>query len=281
MKCFAFVVLVFWSLLTVSSTEISQTIFDNSDNYEADYFNTQFEAGDQVQFAGTNRMISDFQFMYFAKLSNPPSGNEQARVRFYVNDGPATTNAVSTPGTLIYDSGSFVISTNIQTVEISDLSVVVPGDTLIWTVQFSGFNTNEHGGVLFYDPPAVGSSGDFLWERGTNGWTQVSVPGLINNLSARFVALPVPIETVQIESMQLAGDSATVLASATPGKFYWLEYKDGLGSSGWTTLNVPPVQALGDQVTLVDPSASDVSFRIYRVTQRDSGVVGDEISQRN
>ena len=257
------------------SETVSQVIYDNSDNYEADYFNTLLEVGDQVQFAGTNRMVNDFQFMYFAKLTDPPSGNEQARVRFYLNDGPQTVRGVPAPGTLLYDSGTFTISTNIQTVEISNIAVIVPGNTLTWTVQFSGFGTNEHGGVLFYDPPAVGSSGDFLWLKQTNGWKQVTQPGLVNNFSARFTAVPAPAEIVQIQSVQVSGENAILTASATVGKYYWIEYKDGLDAAGWTTLNVPPVQAGGDQVTLVDPSASDVSFRIYRVTQRDNGVVGE------
>jgi hypothetical protein len=254
---------------------ISQTIYDNSDNYEADYFNTLLEVGDQVQFARTNRMINNFQFMCFTRLAKPLLGSEQARVRFYLNDGLQTTNGFAAPGTLIYDSGEFNIGTNIQTVEISDIAVIVPGDTLTWTVQFSGFSTNERGGVLFYNPPALGSSANFLWQHDTNGWTQIAQPGLVNNFFAHFTAVPAPFERVQIQSMQVSGENAILTASATIGKFYWIEYKDSVDQAGWTTLNVPPVQAAGDQVTLADPGASEAAFRVYRVTQRDSGIVGE------
>jgi hypothetical protein len=235
---------VFAVCSTLGAFAASQTIYDNTDNYLIQYNETTLESGDQVQFAGSNRVIDYFAFEYFAKLATTPSGNEKARVRFYLNDGVVGDNPSPTPGTLLYDSGTFSIASGVQTLEISDLNVFVPSNTMTWTVEFSGLSSSETAGVLFYDPPTVGSSGNFLWQKETNVWTAVAYEGLTNNLSGLFTALP----AVQIESLQIQANTATLVVAATSGKYYSLEYKTNANQVGWMALNGPSVRATGDHV---------------------------------
>jgi hypothetical protein len=250
----------------VGAFAASQTIYDNTDNYLIEYNETLLESGDQVQFAGSNRVIDYFAFEYFAKLTTTPSGNEKARVRFYLNDGAVGANPAPTPGTLLYDSGMATITSGVRTVEISDLNVFVPSNTLTWTVEFSGLDSTETAGVLFYDPPTVGSSGNFLWQKETNVWAAVAREGLTNNLSALFTA----VAAVQIESLQLQANTATLVMAATSGKYYSLEYKTNANQVGWIALNGPSVRATSDHVTLKDSTLAGGKLRIYRVVERDT-----------
>ena len=258
------------SLFAVCSTfrafAASPTIYDNTDNYLIQYNDTTLESGDQVQFSGVNRVIDYFAFEYFAKLTATKSGNEKGRVRFYLNDGPIGDNPSATPGTLLYDSGTFDISSGVQWIEISDLNVFVPSNSLTWTVEFSGLSATENAGVLFYDPPTVGSSGDFLWQKETNVWTAIAHDDLTNNLAALFTALP----AVEIQSLQIRTNTATLIVAATAGKYYSLEYKTNAAQIGWIALNTPSVRATANQVTLTDTTLGGAKQRVYRVIERDT-----------
>jgi hypothetical protein len=245
----------------------SEIIYDNSSNYLADFNDTRLESGDEVRFAGTGRLIDHFSFEYFASLSPTPSGNETARVRFYLNDGPAPDAAGASPGTLLYDSDVFTISAGYQSVSISGLDISVPANTITWTVQFSGLSTNERAGLLFYDPPRVGSSDNFFWLKEATGWTAEADNSVTNNnFAARFTALP----EVRISSLQISTNNATLVVDSTAGKSYSLEYKTDADQTGWQSLNAPSVLATTNQVTLTYSTVADNNFRIYRVVQRDT-----------
>ena len=264
MKKSVFFLLAFSAVFTIWAEE--ETIYDNTDNDQMQYNDTRLESGDQVQFAGSNRVIDDFQFEYYASLTATPSGNEKARVRFYLNDGPVGDNPSATPGTLLYESGLFTIQAGSKTIEITNLSVYVPANAMTWTVEFSGLTPAESAGVLFYDPPAIGSSGDFLWQKETNVWTAVAYDGVTNNLSAIFTAVP----AVQIQSLHVQANTATLVVSATQGKYYSLEFKSSADQTGWQAVNIPSVHATGNEVTLTDPTLAGAKLRIYRVVERDT-----------
>src|SRR5262245_39272136 len=121
MKNSVLLLLAFCSVFTISAAQ--ETIYDNTDNYETQYNPTLLESGDQVQFAGSNRVINDFQFEYYASLTATPSGNEKGRVRFYLNDGPVGDNPSAPPGTLIYESALFTIHAGVASLEITNLNV--------------------------------------------------------------------------------------------------------------------------------------------------------------
>src|SRR5262245_52254265 len=72
------------------STPLSQIIYDNSGGGGTDFFTSEFEFGDEVILAvhPPNRLwiLTDFQFEYFGDFV--PQGDERARIRIYLNDGP-------------------------------------------------------------------------------------------------------------------------------------------------------------------------------------------------
>jgi hypothetical protein len=171
---------------------------------------------------------------------------------------------VPTPGTLLYDSGSFALSTNIQTVEISNLSVYVPSDTLTWTVQFSGLSDTEKAGALFYDPPAIGSSENFFWENQTNGWVMVARGDLTNNFSARFTAVP----ALQILSLNIVTNGIALDSTATAGNTYFLEYKTNVLQPDWFAVDGAFATATTNEVNFLDSTAAADPVRIYRVVEQ-------------
>ena len=251
-------------LLCLTFSAGAEIIYDNTDNFLLKVNSTPFESGDQVQLSGDNRIISYFAFEYFATASIASHGGG-ARVRFYLNNGPAVTNAFAAPGTLLYDSGSFLLSSNSSIVEISGLNLYVPSDTLTWTVQFSGVLTNEKAGALFFDPPGVGSSGNFLWQREGSEWRMIPGTGdITNNLSARFEAQP----ALRVKDLQLSNNEVVVTASVFAGKSYDLEFKTSVEQEGWTSVEHSTVRATTDEVTLIDPSGATDVFRVYRVVER-------------
>jgi hypothetical protein len=274
MKNCLLALLGFCSVVTASAA--SQIIYDNTSNYLANYNDTTLENGDQVKFSGASRVIDYFSFEYFTVLSDKPSGNETARVRFYLNDATLGGTPFATPGTLLYDSGPFSIAAGYRTVEVSDLNVYVPSDSITWTVQFSGLTAAEHAGLLFYDPPTVGSSEDFFWQKEAIGWTALAYESggspsekLTNNFNARFTAL----EAFEIRSLEVSSNTATLRVSATAGKYYSLEHKSNADQTNWMPAKISSVRATGNEVILTDSTLNGALFRIYRVVERDTATV--------
>ncbi len=179
------------------STEI---VYDNTSTSLGYYSPANVEYGDQITLGGTNRIIEDFTFGYRINAFNGYviDGDETAQIRFYANDGPSNS-----PGTLLYNSGTFAISPTagiIETVTLNQLSVLVP-DIITWTVLFGGIAINpaaNGGGLVLYDPPTVGSSDpNFFWARLDTGFTKITTtsppPDIApNNFYARVTANPVP-----------------------------------------------------------------------------------------
>lgn len=172
----------------------SEIIYDNTETSLGGYSPASLEYGDQITFAGTNRLLDDFEFGYFMHWADVIDGDETARIRFYANDG-----LNGSPGTLLYDSGTIDITPILQAnfLTLSDLSISVP-DTITWTVLFGGIGGDDSnangGGLMFFDPPTVGSSAStFFWAKETTGFIQVTVlGGTPSNFNARFTANPVP-----------------------------------------------------------------------------------------
>jgi hypothetical protein len=177
----------------VGSTGYAEVVYDNSQTSVGYYYNAATEFGDQVNLSGTSRIVTDLKINYY--LSANASGNETAEVRLYSNDGGS-----GAPGTLLYDSGSFNLvynatSQGYSTINIDELSVPV-GSSVTWTILFSGIDPIETAGVLFYDPPTVGSSYDDYWVKSADGsWHLNNFPGSdgqVANFGAQITAVPEP-----------------------------------------------------------------------------------------
>jgi len=184
----------------LSATAYAEIVYDNSNpkSYQGQWFNAGVEFGDQVNLAGTGRLLTDFKVDYY--LSPSANGNEVAQVRFYANDGVSNGQVNGTPGTLLFDSGTFALSSGdakgFNTIDISGLEGVTVSDSFTWTILFGGIDPIEQAGVLFYNPPTVGSSYDDFWARSTDGaWalnTFPSVNGKVANFGAQVTAIPEP-----------------------------------------------------------------------------------------
>ena len=186
----------------LSATAYAEIVYDNSNpkSYQGQWFNAGVEFGDQVNLAGSSRLLTDFKVDYY--LSPAASGNEVAQIRFYANDGASNGQVNGTPGTLLFDSGTFALSTTVDakgfnTIDInlsSSGGVNVP-DSFTWTILFGGIDPIEQAGVLFYNPPTVGSSYDDFWAKSADGsWALNTFPaaGRVANFGAQVTAIPEP-----------------------------------------------------------------------------------------
>jgi hypothetical protein len=242
----------------------AEIINDNSTTYEDAFNDSRLESGDEVNVAGTARLVTSFSFEYFAEFT--ATGDETARVRFYEMNGAPGENDFATPGTLFYDSGSFNISSGYRTVNITEMSALLPGTKFTWSVEFSGITQAESAGLLYYNPPAVGSSDAYFWEKENGVWTAVSTDGTGNNFAARVIASDAPTSNLRISNLQRQNNVATVAVSgAISGRAYALEYRNIVNAGSWQRISAQ-VNATGDTLSLTDSNAS-VPFRFYRVVQ--------------
>jgi hypothetical protein len=189
-------------LLSVSAVCLpgrADLVYDNSSNDLSVRFNTGTnEVGDEIVLTATNssRYVTNFIFEYYGTGF---SGNEQACLRFYRNDGTNSPSGWPVPKTVIYDSGFFPIgptprSTLEFTRENSQLNVFVP-DSFTWTVQFTGIDPGETiaMGVDLYSPPTVGHSYDDYWDHDSDGWLLKTNANYPINFAARVQAASRPL----------------------------------------------------------------------------------------
>jgi hypothetical protein len=186
----------------MGATTSAQIMYDNSSGpLGARTGEGNAEIGDQVIFAGgTPRTVSQVSFEYFVQPG--ASGNETAQFFMYAID-----NATKLPSTLLYTSPTFNLvpetTAGFGTATINGISVNVP-DQIAWTVSFNGIDTasGESAGLLFYNPPSVGSSPtfdpgdgtqhDYFLKHNVSGWQVLDTPNLVDNLNVRFTAVPEP-----------------------------------------------------------------------------------------
>ena len=242
----------------------AEIIYDNSTTSEEAFNDSLLETGDEVNVVGSARLITSFAFEYFAEFA--ATGDETARVRFYEMNGAPGENDFATPGTLFYDSGAFSITSGYRTVNIADISALLTGTKFAWSVQFAGITATESAGLLYYNPPTVGSSDVYFWEKENGTWTAVATDTTGNNFAARVIATEATAPTFRISNVQRQNNVATLtVTGATTGRAYALDYRSVVNSGAWQRL---PGQATAssDTVTLTDTTASAPN-RFYRVVQ--------------
>ncbi len=170
-------------------------VYDNTstNSFTGQFYGSQNEFGDQITLAGANfnRTITTFRFDYY--LSHGVNGDEQATLTVYDASGPG-----GSPGKVLFSDGPFNLNSGYNTVTDSGLNVKAP-DSIIWTVKFTGVEGTEQAGLLFYNPPTVGSSFDDYWEKVNGVWTLnrfTPSGGPVANFGAQVLAIPEP-STVQ------------------------------------------------------------------------------------
>ncbi len=195
-------------ILTFTPSTFAATIYDNSVNDLVTRFNPgTAEIGDQIQLAGTERYLTQFDFEYYGENTVTPlafAGPVQARVRFYENNG-ALVSGYASPGTAFFDSGWFggfgttPRSTLVFTAgsDFAAAGLFIPTSTITWSVQFAGMVGTDSVGVDIYNPPVTGSSvpaagmQDF-WQDSGSGW-QLLTNTVPMNFGARFFATADPV----------------------------------------------------------------------------------------
>jgi len=186
-------------------------VYDNSTHYQNGWLYSGFELGDEINLSGavTYRELTGFNFEYYGVNF---SGNERARVRFYMNDGAVGGSGYATPGTKFFDSGLFAVTEpgtadnrgtmNFQPADFVTgvtLALTQPlPDSFTWTVQFYGVDTagGEQAGLSVYAPPTVGSGFTDYWQQeGTAlnpDWKLLTNPFGAIDFGAQFYAVPEP-----------------------------------------------------------------------------------------
>jgi hypothetical protein len=247
----------------LAHSAVAEIIYDNSTTYEDAFNDSLLETGDEVNVAGTARLVTGFAFEYFAEFT--PTGDETARVRFYQMNGAPGENDFATPGTLLYDSGAFNIASGYRTVNITDMNALLPATKFTWSVEFAGITEAESAGLLYYNPPTVGSSDDYFWQKENGTWTAVETDTTGNNFAARVTAVEAAA-AFEIANLQRQNNVATLtITGAAAGRAYALDYKNTLNATSWQRV-AGQVTASGATLTLTDNTAT-VPHRFYRVVQ--------------
>ena len=153
-------------VISPSAATSGEIVFNNTGTTTGAFFATTKEFGDQVELGLNNRLIDSLSFEYFGDFT--ADGDETAIARIYANDGDSN-GAANKPGTLLYESDSFTIVPGFNSVVIGGL-LLEATDSITWTVDFNGVGDVEgnRAGLIFYNPPSVGSSDDDFWVNNTN-----------------------------------------------------------------------------------------------------------------
>ena len=180
------------------SAATSATIFDNTSNDLGIRFNTgNYEVGDQIILAGTQRWLQTFAFEFWGTNTASPdnttfSGNVEAKVRFYQNNGPVYHGYATPAAVPFYDSGWFGGFSPTARDTFNFLAgfdfpvegVFIPANEFTWTVQFQGLNATDTLGVDIFSPPTIGNDYSDYWQNDpTSGWlllTNIVSPGAMD-----------------------------------------------------------------------------------------------------
>ncbi len=267
-----FTVLAAIVLFAQSSQAQQQLVYDNSTIDQNVRFNPGTnEVGDQVTLAGTARGVKNFTFEYWG--TNFIGNDEQARVRFYKNNGAASPQGALAPGTVLFDSGWFsIVATNRATLIFTDFSsgggAVVPlmaglPDSFTWSVQFSGLGPGESAGVDLYGPPTVGGRYSDYWDNTGSGWElrTNSVPPFTEiNFAAKITAVVQPSLAIA-----LSGNQVFLSWTNVPGGLdFGLQQATSMSPPGvWSNVTNAPVLVGGQFVVTLPTQPGNRFFRLW------------------
>ena len=208
---------------------VDTLVYDNSVHDLSYRFDPgPLEVGNEIILGGSARYASQFSFEFWgsSKAGYDFEGDVQARVRFYGNDGPLSSSGYASPGTVIYDSGSFpipatpagratLIFDEFQIDAVVPLRTPLP-NSFTWTVQFSGLSTNDSAGVDLYAPPVLGNTYDDYWENDTGQWN-VKTNAVPMEFAARFSAVSQGVSVTVLSTVTNAGCGNGFSATRTWG----------------------------------------------------------------
>jgi len=181
------------------SMACGEIVYENLVTTTGAFSGVTLQQGDEVTLGGTARVLTGFTL----PLVSSAYGSSAARLRFslYRNDGPD-----GAPRTLLYRDDAFDVEYTYGTITLTELplpNVPVP-DTFTSTIA-PGSTSGWYPDLPWYDPPTIGSSGDFFWQRWVGEWRRVNIfPDLNDNFGARFAAVPEPAAGLLAVALLLA-----------------------------------------------------------------------------
>ena len=199
-------------------------VYDNPRGVEADIQFASGWIGDEFTLDGSQRIINQIQFEYFAAL-NPFKSDQKGVLHFYANNGPLTGEGGSKkPGDLLFESDAFSLRAGYNMVTVSDLLVRVPEEitSVTWALEFSGLTDIETVGLLLHDEPDSGASAGTFWlNAGTKAapdWQLQTPANERGNFSARVAAqTPPPLSLAVGSVVYEVGEPIEVTFSNGPG----------------------------------------------------------------
>lgn len=174
--------------------------YDNSTTRIATFtfFEVYSAVGDQIILDPTVpwREPTSFTFEYYLKGNPNLSGDEEARVGFYKNDGPLVSGYPS-PNTVVWDSGWFSLPEGSDngfgtiSFDLSSLGLTLPDE---FTVVFQIRNVtyfNEVAGLPIYGPITVGNNYQDYWAKTVgNPWQLLQYPAANVDMGMRIEVVP-------------------------------------------------------------------------------------------
>ena len=172
----------------------NEIIYNSTSAYSYYYDAVGIEVGDEIDFALSLRLMTDFDFEYWSDVE--ASEYATGVIRIYANDGDdypgtgGTLAASKVPSTLLYTSAAMRLESGLHSVVIDNLAIVVP-DKVTWTFEVTT-DDSVNAGVLFSADPETGASFNDFWVKNTGNW-DLNVAGGIsdpskNNFRAKVYA---------------------------------------------------------------------------------------------
>jgi hypothetical protein len=164
------------------------TSLDNNFPLLPEWMDESAEAGDEVLLGGTDREVVHLKLLFNYRGTSP--GTLDALIRFRRYD-----EAFHGPGEVFYESPLTQVQTTAGIHELDfDIPHVLVPDHFIWTVQaFNRQGSVGEIGPAYFNPPTVGFSDDWFWQRGGNEWTAYSWGAdPYANFGAQITAVPEP-----------------------------------------------------------------------------------------
>lgn len=182
----------------------ADVIYDNTTNGSQTRSFTQLQIGDEVQAAGSARLITE---VHIGVSMQGQAGTADLQPRLYANDG-----LNGAPGTLIWEGPvrNDVPLTGADDLIQFDVPRIEVPDTFTWTIQISDTRPVA-AGLPHYNPPGVGSSPDYAWFGNGSSWTKLTDPnGRPINFMARVIAVA-PSQITLAVSAQCPGGGGIIV----------------------------------------------------------------------
>jgi hypothetical protein len=176
--------------MALGASASASVVYDNTTTYlgKEHSITGGGEFGDQITLAGSDRSLSSFSLAYHVTPGTTPT----AEVFIRANDGPIVNGNAASPGTVLYQSGSFTLAPDANgfgTVNGTGITGITLQDSVTWSVNFGAT-----GGLLVDNPPSIGSSFNDFWVKSGTTWSLDTLDGGATpaNFNFKLSAVPEP-----------------------------------------------------------------------------------------